>query len=344
MANSSFLEREIAPLRRLLDDACKGIAAAEAALAHHSRPDARLMAVNFPLEESILREAVGLWGDWKARAADLLRKLDRETAGVNLQFERLFDEMAGRQSQNFLQRRVHLGNPAPEAIALHLVSLLSVSAALDRMLAEVRPFLALHHRSCEACLLQLTDRRRQMDVDLEDAERQLASLKARTHERLSSPVAPRSAVLDPGSEAERRELALDRKAAQTREEMLRSERETLMRVISDDEDFLDVLNAGIGAVNVMAGKLAVDIEQRVALLKAAWAQSAVPAEDLPDGVEDLIADFDANALAGHDLLIRKQRAEDAFSRKLEAAPTNPAATADEAEEIPLVPSEQAASI
>lgn len=48
MAHGHFPERDIAQLRRLLDDACKGIAAAEAALAHHSRPEARLTAINFP--------------------------------------------------------------------------------------------------------------------------------------------------------------------------------------------------------------------------------------------------------------------------------------------------------
>lgn len=337
MPHGPFFERDIASLRRLQDDAFKGVQAAEAVLFDHSKPEARLTAINFPLEESLLGEAVGLLVDWKTQAAALLRKLDAETASANLQFERLFDENAGRQSQGYLRRRVHLGHAEPETIAVALVDLLSISAALDRMLNEARPLLVLHHRGCEAYLLRLVARRRQWDVDLVDAERRLASLTARTHGRQSSMTSPRSPASEAASEEERRMLALDRHAAQVRDEVLRSERETLLRLIADDEDFLDVLNSGIAAVNVMAAKLALDVEQRIALLKAVNAQSAKPLVAFPAPVEATIVAFDANILSGHDLLMRKQRTDDAFSRRLEAALPMPGAAADEDGAAPTPP-------
>ncbi|MBO9099097.1 MULTISPECIES: hypothetical protein [unclassified Rhizobium] len=344
MAHGHFPERDIAQLRRLLDDACKGIAAAEAALAHHSRPEARLTAINFPLEETLLGEAVGLWSEWRDRVAALLRQLDTQTAAALLQYERLFDETAGRQSQGFLRRRVHLGNAAPEAIALDVVELLSVSAALDRMLGEAKPFLALHHRVCEAHLQQLVTRRRQLDGELDEAGRRLSSLKARTHERASATLPQRGPSLDAISEEERKELALDRQAAEVKDKMLRSEHETLLRLMTDDEDFLDVLNSGIAAVNVMAAKLAIDVEQRVALLKAANEQSATQGEDLPAGVEDLVAAFEANLLAGHDMLLRKQAADEAFARRLEVAPSPREPAVDDEEDVPAAPQQQPATI
>lgn len=318
MAHVPAFERDIALMQPLLADASKGIIAAEAVISQHSEPDARLTALNFPLEESLLREAVRLLQGWQSHAANLLRRLDTKTASANLQFERLFDENAGRQSQGFLRRRVHLGNAVPEAISADLVKLLSASAALDVALAQAKPLLVLHHRSCEAHLLRLESRRRQLDVALEQAGRQLELLEGRTRERQAAAPPFGGRALSAASEEERRTLALDRHAAQVADEQLRFERETLLRLIAEDEEFLAVLNRGVAAVNVMGAKLKVDIEQRVALLKAAQAQSKGATPEPPVAVQQLVQAFDANLLGGHDLLSRKQRADEAFSRRLEA--------------------------
>lgn len=332
MAHGPVFERDIVRLRRLLGDASKGIQAAETVLSRHSEPDARLTAINFPLEESLLHEAAGLLREWQAQAARLLGSLDTKTASANLQFERLFDENAGRQSQGLLRRRVHLGNAEPAAIVADLVQLLLASASLDEALAETRPLLVLHHRSCEAHVMRLDTRRRQMDVGFEQTQRQLDLLEARTQEHRASRSFRGQASA--ASEDERRTLALERHAAQVADEQLRFERETLFRLIADDETFLDVLNEGLAAANVMATKLKVDIEQRVALLKAAQAQSGSTLLAFPVPVQALVQAFDDNLLAGHDLLSRKQRADYAFLRRLEAVTDVPDAVAEEESEMP----------
>lgn len=342
MPHSPSFERDIGPLRRRLDDALKGMRAAEAVLLHHSEPDARLTVINFPVEESLLREAVGLLTGWKAQAVALLRSLDAATAAADLQFARLFDGNAGRQSEGVLRRRVHLGHVAPEAIAAELVDLLSISAAVDRMLVEIKPVLLEHHHNCETYLLRLVARRRQMDLDLENASRQIAALKTRTDERRMIDTSHRNSASEAASEDERRTLSLARQAAQSAYETMQSERETLQRMIADDEDFVQALNGGIAAVNVLAVKLAVDIEQRIALLKAIDVQlpRPMPMGELAAPVQALMAAFDANILAGHDLLARKQRADEAFSRRLEDVPLpdeTPMEAEGEPETTPAVP-------
>lgn len=337
MPHGPSFEHDIGALRRWLEDAFNGIRAAEAVLARHSAPDARLTAINFPLEEGLLRETVDLLTGWIGLAAALLRKLDTTTASANLQFERLFDDNAGRQSESFLRRRAHLGPAAPEAIATEIVDMLAISAALDRMLRESKPVLAEHHRRCEASLLLLVARRQRVDADLEAAGNRMALLKTRSRERRTTDSYGRSLASDAAAEEERRTLALDRQAALVREEALRSEQETLRRMIADDEDFVEALNAGIAAANVMAAKLALDIEQRVALLKAVAVQSSVPPPDIPTPVQALITAFDANVLAGHDLPARRQRADDAFLRRMAASPPPVEKPADELSEAETSP-------
>lgn len=343
MPQGPSFERDIGALRRLLDDAFKGMRAAEAVLLCHSKPEARLTVINFPLQENLLRETVDLLTGWKGQAAALFGKLDAKTASANLQFERLFDQNAGRQSESFLRRRTHLGPAAPEAIGAELVALLTISAALDRMLRETKPVLVEHHRKCEACLLRLVARRQRVDVDLEEAGNRVAFLKTQAKERRTTGYG-RDLAAEAAADEERRTLALDRQAAQAKDEALRSERETLQRMIADDEDFVEALNAAIAAANVMAAKLAVDIEQRVALLKALTVQSSVSTADIPAPVQALVTAFDASALAGHDLLARKQRADDAFSRRMQASLSHlekpaeePADEASEAEASPVPP-------
>jgi hypothetical protein len=62
-----------------------------------------------------------------------------------------------------------------------------------------------------------------------------------------------------------------------------------------------------------------DIEERVALLRAADVQSSVPRAEVPAPAQALISAFEANILAGHDLLARKQRVDEAFSRRFAAS-------------------------
>ena len=318
MSHAPLFERDIGLSQRMLDDASKGMQAAEALLFHHSKPDAQLTAINFPRQENLLRETVSLLVGWKGMTAMLLRRMDAATVSANLQFERLFDANAGRQTEGFLRRRVHLGHAAPETIAAELVNLLGISVALERMLKQAKPLLVYHHHNCEAYLLQLVSRRRQVDVDLVAIDRSIVSLSSSPpHEPQTLSLSWRNSVSQAAPGDEHQILALDRQAVQVRDETLRSELETLQRMIADNEDFVEALNAGVAATNVMTAKLSLDIEQRIALLKATQVQSSGSMAGIPQPVQALIDGFDANSLAGHDLLVRKQRADEAFARRFE---------------------------
>jgi hypothetical protein len=114
----------------------------------------------------------------------------------------------------------------------------------------------------------------------------------------------------------------EREALRVRELEFKPERETLQRLISIYVEFVDVLNAHVGVVNAMTGKLSIDNEQRVALLKAVQAQLSGSTSQPRASVAALIDAFDANVLAGHDLAERKAVADRAFARRLEARPSS----------------------
>ncbi|MFT4181727.1 MAG: hypothetical protein QM636_07380, partial [Rhizobium sp.] len=123
-------------------------------------------------------------------------------------------------------------------------------------------------------------------------------------------------------EADHRQLLADHGALQQRERVLQPQRSALQRLIDIHEGLAGVLNGQGAAVNAMAAKLAVDTEQRIALIKALTAD-AVPslsAVEKPAPVAALIAAFEANVLAGYDLATRKAHADSVFARRLEPPP------------------------
>jgi chromosome segregation ATPase len=202
-------------------------------------------------------------------------------------------------------------------------NLLSASALLDAMLKKAQPVFRRHHHSCEDHLLRIIERRQRADFDIEEAQRRADALSPRIADRQNRIPSARNAAALAGFEEELKAFTAERQELREKEQALQPERETLQRLISIHEDFVDALNALNAALNAMRGKLAVDIEQRIALFKASGAQSDALAGDLPAAVGDLVAAFDANVMAGYDLGPRKARADDAFARRLDPRPAEP---------------------
>jgi hypothetical protein len=254
----------------------------------------------------------------------LIKRLDDATVTANLQFERLFDENAGRETSGFLRRRIHLGDAAPASIAADLHMLLSASAALDAMVKSARPVFLKHYRGSEDHLLRVIERRQRADFDIEEAQRGADILIPRIGDRKSRIGSARNAAALASLEEELRSFVTERANLQEKERALLPERETLQRLIAIYEDFVEAMNVQIAALNVMGGKLALDIEQRIALLKAVEAQQPETAgQPVAPAVAGLIAAFEADLLAGYDLAQRKARADAAFARRLEPAPALP---------------------
>lgn len=335
MANISSLMREAHHLELLMKDAFGGMDAAEAAFFDHSKSGARLAAINFPLEEGLLGETEALLTAWTGRTAKLVRTLDIAMSAERLAFERLFDKQAGDSAKGLLRRNVPSGKSTPDAMAQELVSLLSVSAALDVMLKQAKPVFGRHHRQCEYYLLQIVERRRQADTGIDSVSHEIGELKARLRRHQGSASSARTAAALAESDKERRMIVAEQQAAQVTEEALLSERETLVRLIEDVEGFVDSLNGQVAAANVIAAKISVDIEQAVTLLKAIETQTSKPPLRVTGPVLEIMEAFEANPLSGLGVFERKSRADAAFARRLEPIlPPLEAAGDDPVEETP----------
>jgi hypothetical protein len=314
------LESDAVKARATLDDALKGLEATDAALAGHSRGGARRSAINLPSEEALVGETLRLLERWKSQAVTLLTELDAGTSVTAQDFAGLFDETAGRTSAWDFKRKIHQAKSSPASISLGLEEQLAAAAHLDGMLTTLRPVLLKHYRDCEGHLLRIIEQRQRIDFDIEDLQRRSDVMMLQIADRRSA-MTSRVSADRRALEEEYKALVADREALRVRELEFKPERETLQRLISIYVDFVDELNAHVGVVNSMARKLSVDNDQRIALLKAAQAQLSRPTSQPRASVAALIDAFEANVLAGHDLVERKAFADQAFARRLQARPS-----------------------
>lgn len=297
-----------------LDDAINSATAAVAMLAGHARGEERIETINFPVEEALVREAVELLDRWKSLGLSLVKELDRVTAQADLEHRRLFDENAGLENVSLLRRKLARGPLKPEAIIADLDAALDASAVLDLLFKQARPALTRCFHDCEIHLEGVIERRQKLDFEIEEAQRNADVLTARIIDQRRSVPSARHADAHSEPEDDYRNLLGEQEEMRKRERELQSGRTVRQRLIDIYEGLAAVLNAQIAAVGAMAAKLTIDIEQRIALLKAlAPSSSAVR----PAAVESLIQAFEQNVLAGHDLAARKAHVDLVFTRRLE---------------------------
>jgi hypothetical protein len=316
MARVHSFDGEIDKARTALADAIKGMEAAELRLAGHAQGGMRLDAVNFPIEEALVQETVGLLDRWKQAGVALLKSLDLGTETSDLQHRRLFDEKAGYEGKSLFSRKIAQPHARPASIAADLDILLEASASLEAVIKAGKPAMMQHHRGCEDLLDRVISRRQRIETEIEEVQRQADALLPRIADRQEGP----GSGGDEGELAnERAALTEERDSLLSDERSLQLSRDSLQRLIDIYAELVDALNRHVGGINAIAGKLSVDIEQRIALLKAV-ADDAVPPLPKPArsaSVAALIAAFETNVLAGHDLSARKARADEIFARRLE---------------------------
>jgi hypothetical protein len=314
---------EVKQALALLDEALTGADAGDALLEKHARSNAGIDDINIPEQERVLGEAASLIKRWTSRVAALLDDFDVATTDAHLQFERLFDEHAGKAKGSFIRRRMRFGQANPRAILADLVGLLSASAVLDGTLSGLRPMVQRRHRQGEANLLRIIERRRRLDFEIEEAQRRIDVLRPKIADRLLRRGSTLGVVSVSAFEQEIKSLEDERDACLARESLLRPERATSQQLITLYEDYVDALNAHVGMLNAIRTKLAVDIEQRIALMKAVSAATGAAPGDLPPPVAALVEAFDASALSGYALMDRKARVDEAFARRLHPRPIPP---------------------
>ncbi|QND47824.1 hypothetical protein HB780_19375 [Rhizobium lusitanum] len=311
---------ELDKARATLDDAIKGLGAANTMLAGHARGGARLGPINFPVEETQVRETLELLERWKFLGRSLVKELDRVTAAADLQHRRLFDEKAGPERSSWFGRRIGQGHVKPALIVAELDAALGASASLDALFKAARPLLIQAFHDCETHLAQVIERRQHADFEIEDVQRQVDDLAPRILDRRAGASSIRNAASQSELETDYQRLLAEQSDLRAREQALQPERTALQRLIDIYEEVATVLNAQVAAVNAMAGKLVVDTEQRIALLKAVMSEVVppLPAVERPAPVAALMSAFEANVLAGHDLARRKEHADKVFMRRLES--------------------------
>ncbi len=302
-----------------LDDAIASATAAVTTLAGHARGEERVEAVNFPVEEALVRETVETLERWKSLALSLVKDLDRTTANADLQHRRLFDENAGREDAGMLRRKLAGGPMKPEAIIADIDVALGASAALDLLFKQARPALSRCFRDCESHLDGTIERRRKLDFEIEEVQREADAIMAKVTDLRRGLSSTRHGDTHLDLDADYGDLLTEQDALRKRERELQSDRTVRQRLIDLYEGLVGVLNVQIAAVGAMAGKLTVDIEQRIALLKALTLDVDPPSSVAarPPAVESLIQAYEANVLAGHDLAARKAHVDFVFARRLE---------------------------
>lgn len=335
MHRTASFQTDLDRAQGVLNDAFDGMNATEMALGSHSRGEARLDAVNFPVEEGLARETSGLLERWQFQSVSLLQRLDAARTSLNLQFEQLFDVNAGGQSAGLFGRRLAITRAGPASIFADLVGLIGVSSRFETVLVHARPVLVQRHHVAEDHLARMIERRRRVDYQLEELQRRADLLSRRVTDQAGRVAELRSAAAVAMSKEEHKALKKEHDESRAEIGMLLPERETLRRLVFNYQDFVDALNRQTGILNAVKRKLSTDIEQGVALLKAVEEQLDRPLPPLAPEIAAVVAAFEQNVMSGRDILARRTRADEALARLL-AMPddVNAADTAGDEEPAP----------
>lgn len=320
--------------RTTLDDAMNDANSAVATLGGHARDSERVATINFPIEEALVREAVELLERWKSAALSLVKELDRATDEADLQHRRLFNEELGLENAGLLRRVLARRPMEPDEIIVNVDAALAASAELDLLFKQAKPVFSQCFRECELQLEGVIERRRKLDFEIEEVQRRADALAEKLMYQRRNRPSSRYADLQSEAEADYRALVAEQDDIRRQEQALQSRRTARQRLIEIYEGLAAALNNQIAAIGAMAAKLSVDIEQRIALLKA-LATEAEPTSTTVSrtaAVENLIQAFEANVLAGHDLAARKAHVDAVFKRRLEPHPiplsTDPSGAAE----------------
>ncbi len=319
MVKSHSFDDMLDKARVTLEDAINAANSAVAVLAGHAGGEERVETINFPVEEALVREATELLDRWKSLALSLVKELDRATEQADMQHRRRFDEKVGLENASLLGRTVARAPMKPEAIAADLDAILDISAELDLLFKEARPAFSRCFHDCELHLEGVIERRRKVDFEIEEMQRRADALTEKLMYQRRNRPSSRHADLQSEQEADYRALLAEQDDIRRQEQRLKSGRTVRQRLIDIYERLAAALNGQVAAISAMASKLTVDIEQRIALLKALAAEASPSSATVARtaAVESLIQSFEANVLAGQGLAARKAHVDAVFTRRLE---------------------------
>ncbi|KPB00480.1 hypothetical protein [Ahrensia marina] len=310
--------------------------------------DAKIGDAEFDIENARIQDVLKQQKVMEGNMADLIIGLEDATNVFGSEFESMksytgWEKFVGLFSKQRMQR-MRSERVRNMSLAGNLQELLNKSDTIVGILKDQKNILDERYANSEASLRTVIERRKTTMTNLEATQARIEELNPMLLD-LENKIAATTNQKDRTQlEGERSKLATEYNEAQSKEQELLAESQTLERYTSMFQTFVDSLNNQIAAQNTLINKLTIDTEQRIVLYKSLedslktaaqqdvahkintlGSQVDTAAETTMAGIGaaaqkhigDLLEMHEGNMVATADIQRRKKLADDAFARRFE---------------------------
>jgi chromosome segregation ATPase len=310
--------------------------------------DAKIGDAEFDIENARIQDVLKQQKVMEGNMADLIIGLEDATNVFGSEFESMksytgWEKFVGLFSKQRMQR-MRSERVRNMSLAGNLQELLNKSDTIVGILKDQKNILDERYANSETSLRTVIERRKATMTNLEATQARIEELNPMLLD-LENKIAATTNQKDRTQlEGERSKLATEYNEAQSKEQELLAESQTLERYTSMFQTFVDSLNNQIAAQNTLINKLTIDTEQRIVLYKSLedslktaaqqdvahkintlGSQVDTAAETTMAGIGaaaqkhigDLLEMHEGNMVATADIQRRKKLADDAFARRFE---------------------------
>lgn len=310
--------------------------------------DAKIGDAQFDIENARIQDVLKQQKVMEGNMADLIIGLEDATNVFGSEFESMksytgMEKFIGLFSKQRMQR-MRSERVRNMSLAGNLQELLNKSDTIVGILKDQKNILDERYSNSETSLRTVIERRKSTMDNLETTQKRIEELNPMLLDIENKIAATTNQKDRTQLEGERSKLATEYNEAQSKEQELLAESQTLERYTSMFQTFVDSLNNQIAAQNTLINKLTIDTEQRIVLYKSLedslktaaqqdvahkintlGSQVDTAAETTMAGIGaaaqkhigDLLEMHEGNMVATADIQRRKKLADDAFARRFE---------------------------
>lgn len=310
--------------------------------------DAKIGDAQFDIENARIQDVLKQQKVMEGNMADLIIGLEDATNVFGSEFESMksytgMEKFIGLFSKQRMQR-MRSERVRNMSLAGNLQELLTKSDTIVGILKNQKNILDERYATSENSLRTVIERRKTTMDNLEVTQKRIEELNPILLDIENKIAATTNQKDRTQLEGERSKLATEYNEAQSKEQELLAESQTLERYTSMFQTFVDSLNNQIAAQNTLINKLTIDTEQRIVLYKSLedslktaaqqdvahkintlGSQVDTAAETTMAGIGaaaqkhigDLLEMHEGNMVATADIQRRKKLADDAFARRFE---------------------------
>ncbi|WP_026481033.1 hypothetical protein [Ahrensia sp. 13_GOM-1096m] len=310
--------------------------------------DAKIGDAQFDIENARIQDVLKQQKVMEGNMADLIIGLEDATNVFGSEFESMksytgMEKFIGLFSKQRMQR-MRSERVRNMSLAGNLQELLTKSDTIVGILKNQKNILDERYATSENSLRTVIERRKTTMDNLEVTQTRIEELNPILLDIENKIAATTNQKDRTQLEGERSKLATEYNEAQSKEQELLAESQTLERYTSMFQTFVDSLNNQIAAQNTLINKLTIDTEQRIVLYKSLedslktaaqqdvahkintlGSQVDTAAETTMAGIGaaaqkhigDLLEMHEGNMVATADIQRRKKLADDAFARRFE---------------------------